>query len=185
MILTIIGIALILVSLSLFLKSISLFFAAFEILWDRLFGQALLCLFSVLVLVGLSVLSLWFGLRVLFPVSEKEAVTEFIATMNSANEASLVVNRQTAYSVMSASDSDEMMGHYRAALEHAEKVDTALLDEKYDGWGTHFEKEFLVGLRLVVEGNTKVDAKKTMAGHRLMVAWGKWFEKNVSEIRKT
>ncbi|MFH1957779.1 MAG: hypothetical protein ABIJ15_04815 [bacterium] len=115
---------------------------------------------------------------------KKETVVAFTATMESANLASRVVNRGTAFSVMSQADADEMMRHYRAALAYAEKVDTDFLNEKYEGWGSHFEREFLAGLRLVVEGNDKADATISLAGQKLMDSWGDWFNQNVKEIRK-
>jgi hypothetical protein len=114
----------------------------------------------------------------------KDTVSQFVATMESANLASRVVNKGTAYSVMGEADAHEMMRHYRAALLHAEKVDTEFLNQKYDGWGTHFEKEFLAGLRLVVDGNDKADAVKSLAGQKLMDSWGNWFNENVDEIRR-
>jgi membrane-bound ClpP family serine protease len=115
---------------------------------------------------------------------EMETVVAFTATMESANLASRFVNKGVAFSVMSQADTDDMMRHYRVALVHAEKVDTNFLNEKYDGWGTHFEKEFLSGLRLVVEGDEKVDATISRTGQKLMDSWGNWFNDNVKEIRK-
>ena len=115
---------------------------------------------------------------------EKGTVVAFTATMESANLASRVVNRGVAFSVMSQADADDMMRHYRAALAHAEKVDTNFLNKKYEGWGTHFEKEFLSGLRLLVEGNDKADATISLAGQKLMDLWGNWFNNNVKKIRK-
>lgn len=115
---------------------------------------------------------------------KKDTVAHFIATMESANLASRVVNKGTAYSVVSEADVDEMMRHYRAAFSNAVEVDIDFLNQKYDGWGTHFEKEFLTGLRLVIEGNDKADASMSVAGQRLMDSWGDWFNDHVKEIRK-
>jgi len=115
---------------------------------------------------------------------ERETVAEFKATMESAILASRVVNRGVAFSVMSEADADELMRHYRASLAHAEKVDTDFLNQKYEGWGDHFEKEFLAGLRLVVEGHDKADAIISLAGQKLMDSWGEWFNQNVKKIRK-
>ena len=115
---------------------------------------------------------------------EKNTVSEFIAAMESANLASRVVNKGTVYSVMSETDADDMMRQYRTALLHAEEVDTDFLNQKYNGWGTHFEKEFLTGLRLVVEGNDKADVTKSLAGQKRMDSWGDWFNEHVDEIRK-
>lgn len=115
---------------------------------------------------------------------KKNALTHFIATMESANLASRVVNSGTAFSVMSDTEADEMMRHYRSALSHAEKVDTDFLNQKYEGWGTHFEREFLTGLRLVVEGNEKADVVMYLAGRKLMDSWGGWFNDNLNEIQK-
>ena len=115
---------------------------------------------------------------------ENQAVTEFVATMESANLASRAVSRGPAFSVMSKSDADEMTRHYRDALIHGEKVDANFLNKKYAGWGAHFEKELLAGLRLVVEGNAKADATTSLTGQKLMDAWGVWFNQNVKDIRK-
>ncbi|MDO9464548.1 MAG: hypothetical protein Q7J67_04540 [bacterium] len=115
---------------------------------------------------------------------EKETIADFVATIESANLASRVVNRGSAFSVMSESDVDELMRHYRVALAHAEEVDIDFLNQKYDGWGDHFENEFLAGLRLVVEGNGKADATISLAGQKLIDSWGDWFNQNMNEIRK-
>ncbi len=76
------------------------------------------------------------------------------------------------------------MQHYLTALAHAEKVDINLLNDKYEGWGTHFKKEFLAGLRLIVEGNDKADTTISLASQKLMHSWGDWFNRNVNEIRR-
>lgn len=112
-------------------------------------------------------------------------MSEFIATMESANRASHAINRGTAYSIMNQADTDDMMRHYRAALVHAEKVDADLLNSKYPGWGDHFRTELRAGLRLVVDGYDKADATiSSLAGQKLMDSWGDWYNRNVKAIRK-
>lgn len=184
---TILGVFFILMALGLFKTILPPFIAFFSLLRERAVGKSLLCILAVVIQVGLAVLLIRTGIGFFksSPLShEKKAVSQFIATMESANLASRVVNRGSAFSVMSKSDADELMRHYRAALAHAEKVDSDFLNEKYEGWGDHFEKECLAGLRLVVEGNDKADATISLAGQKLMDSWGDWFNQNVKEIRK-
>ena len=115
--------------------------------------------------------------------AEREAVTAFIAAVESANRATAVVNRGSPYSVMKGDDAKEMMRHYRAALAHADRIDVAVLNRKYPGWGDHFDREFRSGIRLVVADQENVDATSSVAGQKLLDAWGNWFNQNVTAIR--
>ena len=114
---------------------------------------------------------------------EKDTLTQFIATMESANRATGVINQGTPYSVMASDEANEMMRHYRAALAHADRVDVAVLNRKYPGWGDHFDHEFRSGIRLVITGHENIDATSSVAGQKLLNAWGDWFNQNVTAIR--
>ena len=115
--------------------------------------------------------------------AEREAVTAFIAAMESANRATGVINQGSPYSVMKSDDAKEMIRHYRAALAHADRVDAAILNRKYPGWGDHFDREFRSGIRLVIAGHENVDATSSVAGQKLLNAWGDWLNQNVTAIR--
>jgi hypothetical protein len=104
--------------------------------------------------------------------------------MEAANRATRVINKGPGYALMSQADTDEMLSHYREALSHAEKVDTAFLESKYRGWGTHFDSEFRAGLRLVLKANETADAATSIRGQQLMQAWGEWYAANVEKIRQ-
>lgn len=185
---TAIGIFFILMALGLIKTTLPPFLVFFSFLRERAFGKAVTCLLAVVLQVGLGYLLVTTGINFIRskPASSGDAANlrEFIAAMESANRASQAVNRGTPYSIMSEEDAEDMMQHYRAALAHAEKVDTDFLDAKYDGWGTHFRDEFRAGLRLVIAGNDNADASKSLAGQRLMDSWGDWFNQNVENIRK-
>ena len=77
-----------------------------------------------------------------------------------------------------------MEQEFRSALSHAERVDAALVVKKYAGWGSHFEREFLKGLRLVVDGSEKGDGPRIIAGQMLILSWDNWYNANCQGLRK-
>ena len=183
----ILGIVFILMALGLFKIIIIFFIALFSFLRERAIGKAVLYLLGLLLQVGLAVVLINTGLGFFRSPSsshEKETASEFIAAINSANEASRVVNRGSPFSIMNDRDAGEMINSYRSAITHAKKVDKAVLNQKFPGWGDHFEKEFITGLRLVIEGNEKVDIATSISGQKLLDSWGDWFNAHIDEIRK-
>jgi hypothetical protein len=185
---TALGIFFLLMALGLINTTLPPFIVFFSFLRERAFGKAIICLLSVVLQVGLGYLLVTTGIGYIHSKShtydEAANVREFIATMEAANRATQVINHGTAYSIMSETDAEEMIRYFRAALAHAEKVDANSLNEKYRGWGTHFEKEFLAGLLLIVEENDKAVPATSLAGQKLLNSWGIWFDQNVEEIRK-
>lgn len=115
---------------------------------------------------------------------EKETVSSFNLTIESANLASKVINQGKAFTVVPSDKTEEIMNHYRAALAYAEKVDSDLLNKKFDGWGTHFEKELLTGLRLIVESHnkTKTDSS-SLKGQLLLDSWARWYDSNILKLK--
>jgi hypothetical protein len=134
-------------------------------------------------------------LRIIFPIvtvisisaalvacSPRDSRLEpFNESMKAANRAARVIKKRPGYAVMSEADVDEMLLHYREALSHAEKVDTAFLESKYRGRGSHFDSEFRAGLRLLLKANETGDAATSLRGQRLMAAWGEWYAANVGK----
>ena len=114
---------------------------------------------------------------------EKETVSSFISTIESANLAAKVINQGKAFTFVPSENTQEIMKHYRTALAHAEKVDSDFLNKKFDGWGTHFEKELLAGLRLIVESQNKADSS-SLKGQLLLDSWGRWYDNNVLKLKK-
>ena len=180
---TIIGIFLILMALGLIKTLIPPLLAFFSLLRERAFGKSTVCLLVVLAQVGLGILLVKTGIGFL-PSEDNKVVSEFIASINSANEASKIINQGNAYSIISESDTKKIIDSYRLALSHAENVDTNLLNQKFSGWGDHFEEEFITGLRLVIDGHEKVDATTSLEGQALLDSWGDWFSEHVREIKK-
>lgn len=180
---TIIGTFLILMALGLIKTIIPPLLAFFSLLRERALGKATICLIVVLAQIGLGILMVKTGISFL-PSKEHRAISEFIAAINSANEASQVINQGNAYSIISEAEFEKITDNYRLALNHAEKVDTNILDQKFAGWGDHFEKEFIAGLRFVINGNDKVDATTSLKGQALLDSWGDWFNQHVKEIKK-
>ncbi|MBM4041695.1 MAG: hypothetical protein FJ290_24615 [Planctomycetes bacterium] len=119
------------------------------------------------------------------PTVKEEAANllAFNATMDAANRASRVINNGQGYSMMSSTEADELMKHYREALAHADKVDSDLLEKRYKGWGEHFDREYRAGLRSVIRGMDTGDATVAISGQRLMQSWGMWYRANVDAIR--
>lgn len=165
---TAIGIFLLLMALGLVKTTLPPFIAFFSFLRERSFGKAIPCLLAVVLQVGLGYLLVTTGIDFIRnPSGSGDAVNlqEFIASIDSANQATRVVNKGPGYSIMSSEDADQMMKHYKQALAHAEKVDAEFLEQKYMGWGQHFDQEYRAGLRLVIRGHETADARSPCQGN--------------------
>lgn len=183
---TAIGIFFLLMALGLVKTTRPSVFVFFSFLRERAIGKSLACLVAVVLQVGVGYLLVTTGIDFIRKPKQAagvENVREFIASIESANRATRVLNKGPGCSIMSAADADEMMRHYREALVHAEKVDAAFLEQKYHGWGDHFDQEYRTGLRLVLQGNQTAEAPKSLSGQHLMDSWGTWFDANVEDIR--
>ncbi|GKT07170.1 hypothetical protein [Desulforhabdus sp. TSK] len=184
---TAVGILFLLMALGLVKTTIPPFIVFCSSLRERAIGKAFACFVAVVLQVALGYLLVTTGIDFIRkPPSPGDVVNlqEFIASIDSANQATRVVNKGPGYSIMSSEDADQMMKHYRQALAHAEKVDADFLEQKYKGWGQHFDREYRAGLRLVIRGNETADARISLSGQQLMDSWGTWFNANVEAIKR-
>lgn len=113
---------------------------------------------------------------------EKQIIEEFQGTMMCTRLAIAFIDADTGSATKGGYYGETTVQLYREALVHAEKVDPKILNSRHAGWGDHFEKEFLAGLRLVVEGYANVDRKPSLAGQKLILAWSEWFRQNSQVI---
>lgn len=79
---------------------------------------------------------------------------------------------------------DQIITLYNSAIEEAKKVNIAELNADLDGFGTHFQDEFIKGLELQVEGFNGHDNKKLLQGQILSDKWGEWYTENYNQIKK-
>jgi hypothetical protein len=98
------------------------------------------------------------------------------------NEA-VSVGEEEGPGLVAYEDMEEMIGLMREALAEGELVDVEVLDREYDGFASHFQDEYLQGLRLFLESwdedDYVVGTLKSLESQSLQNKWGDWYEANV------
>lgn len=133
-------------------------------------------------LVGLSLLTL-FGQTACLRQQDAN-ISHSGKAIRYANEATKILNKGSAYEIIDPKVMDSVIDLEKKAIAEARLVDISALNRIYPGWGDHFEKEFMKGLTLFVEGYETIDNRKSLEGQVLLDAWGRWYNRNIEGIRK-
>ncbi len=116
----------------------------------------------------------------------------FNSSIHCSNEAARIISTgEGLIKTMSAEDYARKVERERAALREAQKVDIALLNERYPTFGDQYRDLFIKGMTKLIEGHETPDDRmliegnwKMLQGHRLLDQWGDWYTANRDAIQR-
>ena len=79
---------------------------------------------------------------------------------------------------------EKIISFKRQALSEARQVDINSLNDRLDGFGDHYNNEFIIGLQYLIEGFEKNDQEKFLNGQILLDKWDTWYSDNIDKIKK-
>ena len=110
-------------------------------------------------------------------------VKHFNASLDFANQATEITNRRTKIGITSQNEVEEVISFLENSIEAAREVDIGALNEKYQGFGDHFQNEFIKGSVLYLDGLKNGGTVSALQGQVLLDRWGDWYHVNASQIR--
>jgi len=115
--------------------------------------------------------------------SLNQNINHFIASIDFSNKASTIINQNEHISTLEKESMEKMMSFIRQALMEAKQVEIKMLNQTLDGFGDHFNDEFIKGLEILIDGYETNDSDKFLQGQILDDKWGTWYSKNIDRIK--
>ena len=115
--------------------------------------------------------------------SEKSNVEHFINSIEYVNKAHKISNGGNDF-YYKHSEIEDMVRLKQKALDEARKVKISSLNTRFRGFGDSYEKLFIKGLILYLEGIEDENQSKLTKGQLLLDEWGDWYSSNINRIRQ-
>lgn len=115
---------------------------------------------------------------------DKESITHLKNSINYDNEATAIMNKYKAFSIIEGEDYAQIIMFRTKALEEASLVDTKLLNSLYPTWGDRFKNEYIEGLKQIIEADKSADAQLSIQGQNKTDKYKNWFSSIRNKITK-
>lgn len=116
--------------------------------------------------------------------SESTTMGHFVNSINYANQATRLLNQGKPFTIRNRTELEKVIQYQKQALSEAKQVNLDDLNRIVDGFGAHYENEFIKGLELFINGFETNESGKFLQGQLLLDRkWGSWYEKNFDRIR--
>ena len=79
---------------------------------------------------------------------------------------------------------EKLISHCRDALKEARMIDIDEVDSQVPGFADHYRKEFIGGMKLLIEGYDNSDFSKKFKGGLLLDKWAIWNRENNKSLGK-
>jgi hypothetical protein len=106
----------------------------------------------------------------------------FFKSINLKNKATEIGNSGQPYKQLGREKGQKMIEYYRQALVEAKKADIQKLNSVYAGLGENYQKKFIRGIEMFLEGDEKGNTQIFLQGQILLDQFGEWYEKNFNAI---
>jgi len=113
----------------------------------------------------------------------EETGKHFIKSMEYNEQANKILNKSPAFSTMSIEELEKIIDFRRKALHEAKQVNIDELNKIYNTWGDHYRDEFIMGIKLIIEGHEANEQQKSLKGQILHSIFEKWYEDNLYNIK--
>ncbi len=115
--------------------------------------------------------------------NSKENIQHFSKSIDYSNKSTRISNTGNPHEQMEHEYMQEIVDYKKQAHEEAKQVDIDQLNRAYDGFGYHYNNEFIKGLDSYIEGFEESDDEKLRKGQELLDKWSDWYDVNVDKIR--
>jgi hypothetical protein len=100
------------------------------------------------------------------------------------NEGAKILNKNGSYETLDNQSMETIIKYNKLALKEAKLVNIKILNERYNGFGDHYNAEFVKGIEMFISGYEDNDDVKFLKGQVLIEQWGTWYSDNVAGIKK-
>ena len=116
--------------------------------------------------------------------SLNQNTNHLFSSIDFSNKATAIINQSEPIDTLDYKSMEKIMGYKNQALAEAKKVDIEMLNQRLDGFGDHFNEEFMKGLEIIIEGYETNDPEKFLQGQILDDKWGVWYSNNIERIKE-
>ena len=120
---------------------------------------------------------------VFIDLEDERNFNHFKTSMVHATQVADIANREAPFTVLTVEEIGSILETSRAALREARKVDIGRLNSRLLGFGDHYQRQFIVGLELVIVGFEQHDSEKMMLGQLSQNKWNEWYRNNLEMIK--
>lgn len=113
----------------------------------------------------------------------KNTIEHFSASIDHSNNASNIINSSGNFEIIKNGTMEQIIENYKNAYAEAKKVNINLLNQKLQGFGNRYNSDFIIGLKLIIEGYNNNNQSMLLEGQSLLDNWDTWYSSNIDIIR--